>query len=103
MLTVCAVVRLNEPQVVQRSHNMFPRGTPFACAWAAMTQSNTHDDEYLRLPDVQATLVALAHEVKPVPLGATFGDGGVTFVMKPDRRRDSGTVLPYRERRAVRR
>ena len=66
------------------------------------TQSNPRDDRSRSIPDIQATLAALAQEVKAVPQGATFDDG-VFFRMKPDRRRVQGTVLPYRERRAVRR
>ena len=66
------------------------------------TQSNPHDDGSGGIPYVQATLAALAQEVKTVPRGATFQDG-VFFRLKPDRRRVQGTVLPYRERRAVRR
>jgi len=66
------------------------------------TQSNPHDEGSRGIPDVQATLAALAQEVKTVPRGATFEDG-VFFRLKPDRRRVQGTVLPYRERRAVRR
>jgi hypothetical protein len=67
-----------------------------------MTHSNPHDDGSMRIPDVQATLTALALEVRTVPRGATFDDG-VFFRMKPDRRRAQGTVLPHSERRADRR
>ena len=66
------------------------------------TQSNPLDDRSRSIPAVQATLAVLAQEVKTVPRGAT-SDNGVFFRMKPDRRRVQGTVLPYKERRAVRR
>ena len=66
------------------------------------TQSNERDHRSRSIPDIQATLAALAQEVKTVPRGATFDDG-VFFRLKPDRRCVQGTVLPYRERRAVRR
>jgi hypothetical protein len=64
-----------------------------------MTQSNPQDEGLLRIPHVQATLTAVAQEVKTVQRGTSF-DEGVFFRMKPDRRRAQGTVLPYRERRA---
>lgn len=67
-----------------------------------MTQFNPYEEGSLCIPDVQATLTARAHEVKVVPRGASY-EGGVLFRKKPDRRRAQETVLPYRERRAVRR
>jgi hypothetical protein len=66
-----------------------------------MAQFNPYEEGSLCIPDVQATLTARAHEVKVVPRGASYDDG-VLFRMKPDRRRASATVLPYKERRAVR-
>ena len=68
-----------------------------------MAQFNPYEEGSLCIPDIQATLTARAHEVRVVPRGASSYDEGVLFRMKPDRRRASGTVLPYKERRAVRR
>ena len=65
-----------------------------------MTQFNPYEEGSLCIPDVQATLAARAHEVKVVPRGSY--EDGVLFRMKPDRRRAPRTVLPHRERRAVR-
>ena len=93
MLTVCAVARLEgvESGEARRLLLRLPMTT------------NLRDEGTVPLQVIGVALSGLAQEVRTMPRAATMDDGLVFLRRKPDRRRTPGTVLPYRERRAVRR